>query len=243
MSSLAPLDKLNWLPDELTSGCNGQCVGFTVSDIVGNLIGKQCDLSFSYALGLYMGNLTPTTGGEDPYAGMCGAVVFGALLASLAQEQLSETAIEQVNINNYSLAEIVAATKNVQNGIVPLNSFTAIQNYLAQNIGGVSFAMQFYQSFLTPNPDSTFPVPSGDYSNHNAGIWANSNGDLVLKPYCGAEWGVGGYCFLTENTYNQCSVGAWGFSPTAWRWLQLVKIALQYPSRIPQILPLLSTTS
>jgi hypothetical protein len=240
MTDIAPLDKIKYMPDELTSGCNGQCVGFTVSDIVGNIIGQQCDLSFSYALGLWMGDLLPTTIGEDPYAAMAAAVAFGALpLIDDTPQQLTMSQLERVNIANYTPQQFQQAKIGTQNGIMYLGSYQEIVDYVRTYKQGVSLAMKFYRSFLIPNQDGTLPAISGDFSYHNVGVWNDGIG-LLIKPYCGATYGLGGYAYLTEANYDLTEIGAWGFTP-GWRWFNLVKIALQYPKRIPQILPLLST--
>lgn len=242
------LDKLKYFPDELTSGCNGECVGFTTSDIIGNRMGYQCDVSFSYALGLWMPNATPTTIGEDPYAAMAAAVVFGALpVTDLSSQELTMSQLEKVNIANYSPAQLQQAALAIQNGVITFNSYAEIEAYLAQNIGGVSLAMKFYQSFLLPNQDGSLSTPSGGYSEHNVGVWASTTQGLLIKPYINPShssiptWGVNGYCYLTEANFNFVAQGAYAFTPDAWRWLSLVRIALQYPARITQILPKLSS--
>lgn len=236
------IDKLKWLPNEPVSGDNNFCVGFTVADIVGNIIGQPCDLEFSYAAGLHVADSTPTTLGEDPNCGMLGAAIFGALPVS--QETFNTQTTSQLytaNFANYTPFEKINALKNAQNGLLPLNSYQDITNYLTTYKQGVSLAIRWFESFDIPNADGTLPVPSGAYTNHNVGVWDFGDLGLLIKPYLGSNWGLGGYCYLPQVMFNQIFFYAAGFNPNAYRWLTLATNALSHPNLIPEILPMLKS--
>jgi hypothetical protein len=232
------IDKLKWFPNEPVSGDNNFCVGFTVSDVVGNIIGQPCDLEFSYAAGLHVAGSTPTTLGEDPTCGMLGAAIFGALPVSLETFTSQTTSqLYTANFANYTPFQRSAALKNAQNGLLALRTYQDITNYLNTYKQGVSLAMRWYESFNVPNSEGTLPVPSGNSTNHNVGVWGGDEKGLLIKPYLGASWGLGGYCYLPEILLPQIFYAASGFDPNAWRWLTLATNALQHQNLIYEILP------
>ena len=233
MTPLCPLDKLQWMPDELTDGCNGECVGFAFSDIQGNVIGQQCDLSFTYAAGLAIGGLTPTTGGEDPYAGAASGVIFGALPTPQAQVNLSEPQLEQVNFANYTPAQKMLAATFAQNGIISLTSYAAIANYIQQYQRGVAIGVNWYASWNDPKvnvPNGILPMPEpGEepISKHEIACYLGTDPrGLAIKAWTGIE----GYLFMPQPVFNVCFIEAQGYNPAAWRWWSLVQLALKYPS-------------
>jgi len=243
------LDKLQLFPDEATSGCNGECVGFTRSDIVGNIIGQPCDLEYAYASGLWMSGSEPTTAGEDFYAGMAANLVVGDLLVSEETfNAQSKGQLYDANFSNYPADQVTEAQKNSMGGVSYLNSYAAIDSYLAKKIAGVPMVMQWYESFMVPNSDGTLPAPSGTFTEHCVGIWQSDSKGLLLKPYVNPgnikvpTWGINGYCYLTEANYNLVNPSALGFNTQAsalLQWISLVQLWLAYPAARSTIWPLL----
>jgi hypothetical protein len=240
------IDHLQYFPDELTSGCNGECVGFTRGDIIANIYNRLMDIEFSYASGLYMTGAIPSTGGEDPYAGMVADTIFGAL--PTADETFSiqnSSQLFDANFANYTLQQKALAKQYATNAVKLLGSYSEIIAYLNRYQQGASLAMRWYESFMTPNADGTLPATGGSYTYHNVGVWGADARGLQIKPYINPShstpptWGQGGYCYLTEANFNMVEEGAWGYDPNAWRWLFLARSAMRFPQRIPDILPIL----
>lgn len=235
-------DKLGLFPNEPTSGDANECVGFTVADILGNIIGQPCDVEFSYAAGLHVAGGVPSTLGEDPRCGMLGGAIFGGLPVSLETfTSLNTSQLYAANFNNYTVFQKVNALKNAQNGLLELRNYQGIANYLHTHKQGVSLAIRWFESFLTPNSDGTLPVPSGESTNHNVGVWWEDEKGLLIKPYLGNNYGIGGYVILPEVMLPQVFYWAGGFNPNAWRWLTLATNALQHPNLIYEILPQLQS--
>lgn len=237
-----PLDKNKLFPNELTSGDNGECVGFTIADIIGNTIGSPCDVAFSYAAGLQVSGETPTTNGEDPAAAVAAAVVFGALPV-LQEGTTPEPQLYEANFANYSPSQKAFAQKYAQNGSMSLANYTAIANYVLQYQQGAIIAVRWYQSFNDNVQNGVLPLPQAGeqpVSNHCIACYGSTPQGLIIKSWQG-NVGLGGYLIMPLSVFNACFVEAYGFVPSAWKWLSLVKIALQYTNMITTILPLLNS--
>ena len=235
-----PLDTLKQFPDELTSGCNGMCVGFTWSNVLGNIYGHPMTLQFAYAGGLYISGQPPTTAGEDPYAGAATGVLFGSLPVV---DNTPMPALEAANFANYTPDQLLQARPFVQNGITTLTSYQAIANYLLANKQGVGIAVNWYESFNTNAVNGILPLPQpGEQpiSKHMVACYDAGTLGLVINAWVG-QTPLGGYLIMPETVFNVCFQAAYGYNDSAWRWASLVQLALRYLSMIPTILPLLSS--
>ena len=233
-----PIDVLKQFPVETTSGDNGECVGFSVGNVIGNISGHPMDIEFSYAAGLYMSSTVPETNGEDPEAAMAAAVVFGAL--PLLDEGQPEPQLYAANFANYTPAQKSIASQYAQNGILQLTSYTAIANYILQYQKGAIMAVSWYDSFNTRVVNGVLPMPlpgEQPISSHCVAAYDSNAQGLIINAWTGQ------YLIMPLSVFNVCFVEAFGFLSTSWRWLSLVKIALKYPRMIPTILPLLSTST
>ena len=227
------VDYNHLFPDELTDGLNNECVGFTVSDTIGNIVKQPCDIEFSYAAGLYLSGLQPNTLGEDPYAGVAAGVVFGALSVSLETFNATDTSqLYAANFLNYTSAQRAAAKQNAQNGIKQLYTYSDYTSYLAQFQLPPMIAMNWYASFDSALQNGVMPMPQPNeqpVSKHMVEVVDNSPLGLSIKSWQGQNIGMNGLLIMNQGVFNQSFVKGYGYDPTAWRWLSLVKICLQYP--------------
>ena len=231
-------DLLQRFPNQIIELRPTECVGETVGDILGNLAGQSMDAGYSYALALACARSAPTTAGSDPYAGMVGGLVYGALPTEKEPFDATTTSeLYEANVQNYAKSDRLLALNFCQNGLVTLNSWQAIANYLLNNQAGVQMSMTWYSSFMQPNPDGTLPAPSGTTSNHCVAVYEVTSLGLRLKVWVGAEYGQGGYVFLPQQYFSQVFQGANAFNLQGNRWWNLAYTACVRPFLIPDILP------
>lgn len=181
------------------------------------------DPGFNYAASFKILNYSPTTAGTDPYSAMLGGVIYGALPTD--KEPFDATIngeLYEANWANYALNFKALALNFVQNGLIELRNYSDICNYLMQYKQGCQLAVLWYESFNTPNPDGTLPAPSGKYTKHCVAVYEDNLLGLRLKPWLGTSYGVGGYCFMSETTFNLVFMSASGFNPQASRWTSLI---------------------
>ncbi len=231
-------------PSQLIDGDSTECVSLSVTDICGNIDSQLYDPDIHYAYTLRLMNQTPNTGGLDPYTGMLTPIVYGLLPISLetfTAKTMGELFV--ANYMNYTNSERVAALKWAKNGVVRLNSYQDIQNYLKTYKMGVSLALKWYESFMTPNQDGTLPAPQGTFSYHNVAVYEDTTLGLRIKPWLGPAWGDKGYAYLSEVNFNLIRQSVAGFNQNAWRWLSLAQIAVTHPNCIGDILPQMLKTS
>jgi len=229
-------------PNQIIDGNQTECVALTVADICGNIDSELYDPDILYAYTLRLMNQWPNTGGLDPYTGMLTPIVYGNLPVSL--ETFTAKTVGELyvaNWQNYTPYQRIMAQQHTKRGVKRLYSFSDITNYLDTYRCGVSLAVKWYQSFNSPAADGTLPPPTGEFSYHNVAVYDDPFGYLLIKPWLGATYGQGGYARMPQATFNQVFISAAGFDPNAWRWGNLVQIALTHPQSIPDILPLLKT--
>lgn len=232
------------MPNQLIDGDPTECVALSVADICANIDTQLYDPDFVYAMTLKLMNQQPTTAGLDPYSGMIEAVAYGLLpitLETFTAKVMGELYV--ANYQNYPAADRTAAMKWAKRGVIPLYTYSAIVDWLMTQRTGVSLAIQWFESFNTPNADGTLPAPSGSFSYHNVAVYDDVLQGLVIKPWLGPSFGKGGYVYLSETTFNLIFQSAAGFDQNGWRWLSLAKIAVTHPWAIGDILPQLSQTS
>ena len=226
------VDRNKWFPNQLVDGDPQECVAITICDIVGNIDGRQYDPDFTYAMTLRLEGVTPTTAGSDPLVGMESAVGFGLLPISL-EDFSSKTMGEQyvANWQNYSTEDQKAALQYVQNGIKTIGKdFDGIANYLEKYQAGVSMPMKWYESFNNPT-QGVLSFVSGANSIHNVAVYDAGPQGLLIKPWLGDNYGVGGYAWMPRTIFDQVVLTSYGFDPNAWRWISILGIiARRYPA-------------
>lgn len=229
---MANLDVSKFFPDQRVDGDFTECCGLTIADIMGNKDGVLYDPDFAYSMGLYIRGQQPSTAGEDPYWTMAGAVSYGALSVSL--ETFTAKTMGELyasNYNNYTALQKSSALSHVENGFKALYTIDDIKTYMLQYRMGASLAMHWYQSFMTPNPDGSLPQPSGQFSYHNVAVYDAGDKGLMIKPWLGANFGDGGYVYLSPALFDQVFVEAYGFTLDSNRFFSQLKIMvlqLQY---------------
>ncbi len=235
------LDKLKNFPNQNTDGDPNSCVALTVADICGNIDGELYDPDLIYADALKIMNKAPNTAGLDPLAGMQAAVIYGCL--PLTQDSFDAKTMGELyiaNWQNYPLYERQAAQQHVQRGVKGLYSFQSIRRHLLETETGASLSMKWYQSFAHPQ-NGILPAPRGNFSFHDVAVYDATPEALMIKPWLGADYGDGGYTWLSWEFFDQVYEVAYGFDPNGWRWLNLATYACVKPWLIPDVLPLLRT--
>lgn len=217
-----------------------ECVGETVSDLIGNLAQIPCDAGYSYATALKVMNQSPTTAGSDPYSGMLGGMIYGALPTDKVPFDVNVMdELYESNINNYPLEEQELAQFYAQNGVKIFNSYQEIVSWLSLNKGGVSLALKWYASFSSPPTSGVLPEPQGQFTYHNVAVYESTTSGLRVKPWLGPRFGDAGYCYLTEETFDTVWFGAYAFDPTAWRWLSLAYAGVARWYLLKDIVPMM----
>lgn len=231
------LDRLQRFPNQNVDKRPDECVGETVADLIGNIIGQPCDAGFSYAAALKVSNMAPTTAGSVPYSGMLGGLVYGALATNKEPFDATTTSeLYEANFGNYQSVQSLALT-NVQKGVLQLDSYQEIANYLVTYKQGVHLLVRWYTSFQSPNPDGTLPYPSGPFTNHCVAVYEDTPLGLRVKPWEGPDFGDHGYVYLPKSVLDQVFLSAAGFDPNGWRWWNLAYTGATRPWLINDILP------
>jgi len=198
------LDKLQLFPNQATDHDETECVALSVADIAGNIDGQAYDPDFSYAFALKLMGVLPTTGGEDPLAGMQSAVCFGLLPA--AEETFTALTVGELyvaNFQNYTPTQCQEALQCVKKGVRNVlgqgDDFDSIKAAL-QAGNAVSMPMSWFSSFtaagygniVTKNPDGTYtttgggtptgilPTPSGTITSHNVAVYAVDKDNVTI---------------------------------------------------------------
>ena len=237
-------DVLQRFPNQNIEERPTECVGETIADIVGNIVGVPCDAGYSYAATLKVMGVTPNTSGSDPYSGALSAIVYGGLATQ--KEPFDATTngeLYESNLANYPKPDQEAAEQYAQNGITLLEDYGSIVDFLGTNQGGVILPLTWYESFLSPNPDGTLPAPSGATTEHCTAVYEATSLGLRQKSWIGPTYGSGGYDFLPENVFERVFYGeAWGFPKNANRWFSLATTSVSRPwlikDTLPQMIPL-----
>lgn len=243
---MANQDLLQRFPNQDIQNLPTACVGETIADIIGNIVGIPCDPGYSYAATLKVMGVQPTTAGSDPYSGALSGVVYGGLATTQDPTDITtQTELFRANIANYPKPDPQVAEQYSQNGIVLLEDYSSIVGFLGTNQGGVILPLTWYQSFMTPNSDGTLPMPSGGTSSHCTAVYEATMLGLRQKPWLGADYGAGGYDFLPEAVFTSVFSGqAWGFTRNANRWFSLASASVVRPwiisDTLPQMIPLLA---
>lgn len=235
------LDNLKIFPNQTAEHRLNECVDETIALIVGNIFKIPMNPGFNYGAYFHLLGITPNTGGTEPYINLQAQLVYGSLSSSVNNEDWGDQLED--NFTNYSLSDKLEASKYRLEGILTLNSYQAIKDYLDSQQRGVALIVDWYESFNTPNADGTLPAPVGNHSEHCVAIWEDTVFGLRLTPHLGPDYGVGGYGFMSKTTFNLVFKQALAFDKNAWRWLSLLKVLTQHWNAFQDIYPLLSASS
>ncbi len=226
------LDKLQRFPNQNLEARAEECVGETVADIIGNIIGTPMDAGFSYAAAHRVGRTLNTIKGADPLAGMLGGVVYGAL-ATIKEPFDATTTSERYegDIANYPPTDVLLAHAFAQNGVVFLDGAYEIASWVENRGSGIMVPMKWYENFMQPNPDGTLPMPAGNtYTYHVTACYRfDPQRGFQIKPWLGPDFGDHGYCYIPAGMLASVSDAAYAFNSSAWRWMQLAKIGVTRP--------------
>lgn len=238
------VDKLRLFPAEASvmSGQGGyfnECCGITRGLIMGNIFSVPMDYGFNYATDFRLQGILPTTGGEDPYIGMQADCIYGALPQSSSPQWAGNVQLD-MNFGDYTPNQILLARKYLMKGMYTLSNYQQIVDYTQSTGWGVLLAYKFYESFLTPLPDGTLPVPSGSYSMHCSPIWGEETQGLTINPLLGASYGDNGYCYMTETTLNLVSSYIIVYNPNANAFWNRAEIGLSHLNALPDVIPVLN---
>src|SRR6185312_13229432 len=114
------LDKLRLFPDQRDPAEHDpfECVGLTMADVLGNVIGQPCDPDFPYSLGFYITGTQPADPGVDIYPTMLATMAFAILPVSLETWTAKTTSeLYAANFLNFTKDQVQAAQKYAQNGV------------------------------------------------------------------------------------------------------------------------------
>lgn len=235
------LDVLKRFPNQNSEKRAEECVGETVADIIGNISEQPCDAGFSYAAALRVNNSVPTTAGSNPYAGMLGGLIYGALPTEKVPFDVSVmNELYEANWNNYTPESKMLANTYTQNGVTILKSYQDVVNCVNSGMP-VCLALRWYKSFFASNSDGVLPWPEGQMFNHCVGIFEATEKGLRTKAWLGPDFADGGYAYLPQDVFNQVFYSAYAFNPRGWRWLNLASTAVIRPWLISDILPQLKS--
>jgi hypothetical protein len=196
------------------------------------------DYGYNYATDFRLQGIEPTSGGEDPYAGMCADCIYGALPIADAPQWAGQVQLD-MNFGDYTPNQIAIAQKNLMKGVRTL-AYDQIIPYIQQTGWGVKICYQFYQSFLTTDSTGILKPPSGDYSNHCSVIWGQEAQGLTINPLLGNTFGDNGYIYMTEDIYNASNAFALAYDPDANAFISRALIALKYMKSIPDVLKVIN---
>lgn len=238
------VDSGEWFPNQAVDGTYTECVAITVADILGDRDNINYSPDFTYAMTLRLQGIAPNTSGLDPWSAMLSAVAYGMLPmsdANFTALQMGELYI--ANWQNYEADDRATALKHVQNGCKPVYlTFDAVLQAAQANYG-VSMPMSWYSSFSTPNPDGTLSPANGAITYHNVRVVGQKtlNGVryMIVKPWLGKNYGLGGYGLLSENQFLLCAKDAYVFDPSANRIFSLLGIAVTRYPYLAEFLPAL----
>lgn len=245
---------ISW-PNQDTDQAPTECVGYTVSDILGDIFGTIFDPDWIYMRALQINGQQPgDLSGTDPIAGMDGGMAFGGLrnidapfTALLKGEAYCATPANWPSTTqNKALPYVVAGIANaLGNG----DAFQSIITSAASNKIAVSVSTRWYPEFEHPNADGTVAVPdfTQDYTDLPGHNWVgkgmktiNGKPGLMVKSHQGRTIGDNGWLYFDEATVNgllaQQGSAATTFALDANRLLSLISMIItRYPQFIPNL--------
>lgn len=216
------LDTNKVFPNQEIDNDQTECVALTVADIAGNTDKQLYDPDMVYAMTLLLEGQQPNTNGLDPEQGMMAAICFGLLPISLetfTAKTMGELYV--ANAANYTPIQKAAMAQHVKNGKKDLFTYADVVAEI-QAGNPVSLPMHWYQNFTTAEESLTQPI--GQFTNHNVAVYdADPVKGIMIKPWLGPDYGIGGYTWMSETIFTQVFAGtAYAFDPTALRWLSLL---------------------
>lgn len=243
------------IPDQAKDNAFYECVGYTVSDILTDMVKSHLDPDFSYAAARYIaGDGAEGTQGTSFHAGLQGAVAVGALAKSLSiisAEKNGEAFIS--NWDNWLDSLKETARDYVQNGLMNVlgqgDDFDSILSALYTGKIGISIGTPWYEEWSSDIQQGVVQTPHNALNIDGLGWhnWAikgkktiNGIPHLIGKTWQGTRVGDNGWLYFSRETINDVlsvlGTGAITLNPNANRWVSLWGIVAQ---RFPLIMPLL----
>lgn len=225
------LDKNRQFPNQLIDGDPHFCVGLWITDTCANTDGNFYDPDFSIAAYYRLTGQTPPLNftGVGPYLAACAAVVYG--LQIISEETFNAKVMGEqyvANPANYSSPQDTVAFQFARKAVVQFNTFAQIAAWIQNRQLPAGIHVHWYPNFMTPNPDGTLPAPVGTPSDHMVAVYDYDQvKGFLVKPWLGAQFGQGGYVWISEAIFNAIWVEAYAFDPNGWRWLSLATIAVK----------------
>ena len=238
------IDRLQRFPNQNIQNRPDACTAETISDIWGNVQNQPYTPDFTLGATFHVLGQEPSSGGTDPYSAMLSAVIYGCLPTEDDPTDVSTSSeLMAANWTNYTPQDIHLASLFPARGVntyLDVNTaYADICDYLDESKQGVSLAMIWSQSFMSPNADGTLPVPSGATSNHNVAVYGYDSRGLMIKAWLGPTFGLGGYVYVPEVMFPQVFQGAWSFNSNSWRWGSLAWACATHYWLYPDIRPML----
>lgn len=243
---------VNGMPDQEKEEAFTECVGYTVSDILSDVLKTPLSPDFSYAGALFVTGEPSTTSGASFHGGMQGGVALGALPKILAPFTSKDKGQQYVATwANWEAKLRTAANEYVQNGIMNVlgngDAFDSILAALYVGKIGVCIGTPWFDEWSTGIQSGVVQLPQLDGNYPSWHCWAikgkktiNGVPYLIGKVWLGERIGDRGWLYFSREAINAAltvpGTGALTFNPLAVRWVSLVGILLQ---RFPALLPYL----
>ncbi len=232
------IDPLKRFPNQNADHRSFECVSETIADIVGNITNQPIDPGFNYGATFHLTGQQPADSGLNPIDAFNAQFIYGSLPTEDEPFDAATTSeLMEANFDAYPLSDKQLAATFRQFPPKQLYSYDEVVAYQQQTKWGVGLATTFYENFLALSPDGTFPQPNGKYTYHEIEVLPGYDPrGLAVKAWLGPSWGAGGYGYLSKDVFNKIVSEIHCFDKTAWQWLSLVKAALQYGLKNPQVM-------
>lgn len=240
------MDKLKLFPDQLADQDFTECAAISVCDLSANILGIPFNSDFTYAATLSLEGVLPNTDGSDPWTAMQSAVAYGLLPESDATFT-SKTVGELycANFANYTPKERTLALTHQLPSLKNIGvDFDAMVTHMKTTGQGVLISLSWFSSFsaagfgniITKNPDGSFttaaggtptgvlPAPSGGMTNHAVAAYLSESGEILIKPWLGPAWGMGGYAILTRTMFYTIVKNVFAFDMKGNHWFAILSI-------------------
>lgn len=219
------MDRLKLFPQQLGNFDNDECCALTVCDLLGNILNTPFYHGFTYAATQFLEGVTPNTGGTDPWTALQSAIAYGCLPTSMASDVASVASeLYEANWANWSPAEKKAALGF--QGIAPKDvgvDYDGMITWMQKTGEGVMVPLSFFSSFLNA-PGGVLPPPSGTTSPHCVAVYL-VNGEPVMKPLLGPDWGNGGYGNFTRELFDTIVKNVFAIDPYGSHLIAILTIA------------------
>lgn len=190
------------------------CIGESISDSIGNLIGRPCDPDYTMAASFYVQGKAANLLGTNLYAAMLGAIAYGCLPETADKTDPIQTSeLTEDTYSNYSDLQKNIALQSLPPSGLPLrlNNFADITAYLFKYKMGVPLVIEWHEEFNDPSPSRIFSIPTTPrLSNHCVEVVDVTPQGLQVKPHLGEEYG---YAYIPMNVLPKIMMESYGFVP------------------------------